>query len=353
MRDDCPVNVSGSRANGARDAAISVAAGNVAGPAGCDVPATTLVLPPEASAPRDARSWVVGVLAGWPGDSVDRARLLVSELVTNAVLHARTELTVKVRPDGNGVRFEVRDGDRGGPMPKRYVTDSPTGRGMRLVAGLARAWGVDRGAQGKAIWFTLTPDMGAPPSGGLPMDLVDLTELDASPGEPAADPGSFASGSGRSHACGGLPTLRVQILQLPLGIYLEAEQHNDAVLRELDLIERSPERGPQVPPRLLELAAGVRALFASATTSSRTQVEEAIRTHKEVVDLQFDVPVTGWEALVELADQLDELDRYCEEGALLTLAATPDQRRFRRWYARQLADQAQGRPPTPWPGKGG
>ena len=142
---------------------------------------------------------------------------------------------------------------------------------------------------------------------------------------------------------------RVRILQLPLEIYLEAEQHNDAVIRELDLIERSPRRGPQVPPRLLELATSLRLLFSAATTSTRAQVDEALRAGRACVDLDVDVPAEGWEVLMEMARHLDEVDRYCREGVLLTLAASPRQRRFRHWYATQVAQQMQGHLPTPWP----
>ena len=52
--------------------------------------------------------------------------------------------------------------------------------------------------------------------------------------------------------------------------------------------------------------------------------------------------------LLRMADQLDEIDRYCEQGQLLTLAATPAVRQFRRWYVQEVADQLAGHPPRPW-----
>lgn len=355
MRDDCTMNMSGGPPSGPGDARPGAAA-DAASAAGADAAATSMTsmtLSPDPSVAREARAWVTQVLEGWPEDSVDRARLLVSELVTNAVLHARTEITLRVRRDDGRARFEVGDSHRGGPMPKRYVADSPTGRGMRLVASLAEAWGVERRSGGKVVWFSLTRDLPpASPGGTLSLDVVDLGALAAALGEPAVQPRSLGRGGPRGEAggTGDHPSMvRVRIVRLPLEIYLEAEQHNDAVLRELDLIERSPRRGPQVPPRLLELASELRAFFAAATTSTRAQVEEALRGNLELVDLEMDVPADGWHVLTEMAEQLDEVDQFCREGVLLTLAATPRQRRFRHWYAQQVASQAQGQPPTPWP----
>lgn len=340
------MNISGGPGNGAGDAATVGAAeadGDEEGEPGVE-----LTLAPDPSAARVARAWVAEMLADWPEGAVDRARLLVSELVTNAVLHARTEISLGCRLEEASARFEVGDRRRGGPTPKRYVADSPTGRGMRLVATLAEAWGVERTPSSKVVWFSVARDVPAPvaPGGGGPaagfdpLGAVDPELLAAALGEPALPPDAQA---------GGTPAMvRVRILGLPLDIYLEAEQHNDAVLRELDLIERSPRRGPQVPPRLLELATLLRALFTAATASTRAQVDEALRMGRARVDLDVDVPAEGWQALMDMAQQLEEVDRYCQEGALLTLASSPQQRRFRRWYANQVARQMQGGRPTPW-----
>jgi anti-sigma regulatory factor (Ser/Thr protein kinase) len=90
----------------------------------------------------------LGLTTAW-----DAAELLVSEVVTNAVLHARTDFSVDVLRDGDLVRVSVHDRSPVVPKPRTYGTDSTTGRGMRLVATLAVAWGVDRDAGGKSVWF--------------------------------------------------------------------------------------------------------------------------------------------------------------------------------------------------------
>ena len=116
--------------------------------------ASSRSFPAEATSVPTARRFVratlvdLGLSTAW-----DAAELLVSELVTNAVLHARTEFSVEVLRDGDLVRVSVHDRSPVVPRPRSYGTDSTTGRGMRLVATLAVAWGVDRHDGGKAVWF--------------------------------------------------------------------------------------------------------------------------------------------------------------------------------------------------------
>ena len=110
--------------------------------------------PAEAASVPTARRFVRGTLAelgltaAW-----DAAELLVSEVVTNAVLHARTEFSVEVERDGDLVRISVHDRSPAVPRPRSYGPESTTGRGMRLVATFAGAWGVDRRDGGKVVWF--------------------------------------------------------------------------------------------------------------------------------------------------------------------------------------------------------
>lgn len=85
----------------------------------------------------------------------DVAELLVSELVTNAILHARTDVTVRVDVDTARLRVEVRDETLVEPQLRRYREDATTGRGMFLVETLASRWGSQAHQGGKAVWFEL------------------------------------------------------------------------------------------------------------------------------------------------------------------------------------------------------
>jgi anti-anti-sigma regulatory factor/anti-sigma regulatory factor (Ser/Thr protein kinase) len=121
-----------------------------------------LVLAPIRTSPAVARAFVREVLGYWqlalPDNTlVDRAVLVASELVTNAVIHARTELRLRLELRGDLLHLAVRDGN---PWMLRLVAipdpEAEGGRGLWLVDQLARAWGVNRHPDGgKVIWCTL------------------------------------------------------------------------------------------------------------------------------------------------------------------------------------------------------
>ncbi|MEZ5183328.1 MAG: ATP-binding protein [Acidimicrobiales bacterium] len=117
----------------------------------------SIELPAEVGSVAVARRWARELLeADDLGPAVDTAVLLVSELVTNVVLHARTTCTLRIEL-GTTVRVEVVDGSE--ELPEVVVaTDplAPSGRGMRLVEGLSTAFGADALAGGgKRVWFEL------------------------------------------------------------------------------------------------------------------------------------------------------------------------------------------------------
>ena len=120
-----------------------------------------LSLAPTATAPAAARLYVRDVLQYWrlalpDGEMIDRAELLADELVTNAVLHARTPLRLRLKLTGNFLHIGVHDKS---PRLLRLVSRDPegeNGRGLRLVEQLATAWGVQhRPDDSKVVWCTL------------------------------------------------------------------------------------------------------------------------------------------------------------------------------------------------------
>lgn len=119
-----------------------------------------MALPSAAEAVPRARHGVIAALHGWGCEAlVDATALVVSELVTNAVLHARTPLEVTLRQDGDGVRVAVRDLADGQPARRESASLASTGRGLMLLEALARSWGVDRHpGGGKTVWALLTEE---------------------------------------------------------------------------------------------------------------------------------------------------------------------------------------------------
>ena len=111
-----------------------------------------LRLPPEPSSAGAARRFVAAVVGA--GDEVaELAVLLVSELASNAVMHAKTSFEVVVHVDDECLRVEVTDADPKMPLIQPYARESITGRGLHIVAASADHWGFDATPHGKAVWF--------------------------------------------------------------------------------------------------------------------------------------------------------------------------------------------------------
>jgi hypothetical protein len=109
-------------------------------------------------APLAARRFVAGLLGRRPyGDRIDPhdAQLVVSELATNAVIHAGTPFSVAVRSDGSSVRIAVQDWSSMQPVMRDMNPVALSGRGLRLIAMVSRAWGVEYGPNGKTVWAEL------------------------------------------------------------------------------------------------------------------------------------------------------------------------------------------------------
>jgi anti-sigma regulatory factor (Ser/Thr protein kinase) len=122
-----------------------------------------LTLPAELVSVRQGRYFARDVLVEWGYERLaDDVQLCVSELITNAVRHAGTELVLRLLLDAQ-LTVEVRDAapELGAPAPK--PADDPlatSGRGLHIVAAVSSDWGVTRVAGGKAVWFTLPlPDV--------------------------------------------------------------------------------------------------------------------------------------------------------------------------------------------------
>jgi anti-sigma regulatory factor (Ser/Thr protein kinase) len=92
-----------------------------------------------------------------PEDTSEVAELLVSELVTNAVVHAQSRLVLQVEVADPRVEVSVEDLGGGLPLPTPDAPedDSVGGRGLLLVDALADSWGCEQTPSGKRVWFEL------------------------------------------------------------------------------------------------------------------------------------------------------------------------------------------------------
>jgi anti-sigma regulatory factor (Ser/Thr protein kinase) len=106
----------------------------------------------SAAAPRLARAAVAEWLATVPcSDSVARdVEIVISELISNTVVHTGSEPTIVASFDDGRLRIEVHDQD---PEPPRLREPGDGGGwGLRLVAAIADGWGWKPTPSGKKVW---------------------------------------------------------------------------------------------------------------------------------------------------------------------------------------------------------
>jgi anti-sigma regulatory factor (Ser/Thr protein kinase) len=128
----------------------------------------------------ESRTFVSTALRRWGLEElVMDAELLTSELVTNALVHARTEVQVAVAVADGVAEIGVTDGAPGVPEQRISSYPSEGGRGLRLVDAVAQEWGVANVGSGKQVWFRLDvsdewPYRNSCPCGGEDLDRVRL-----------------------------------------------------------------------------------------------------------------------------------------------------------------------------------
>jgi serine/threonine-protein kinase RsbW len=105
-----------------------------------------------------ARRFTRSTLESWSLEAfVDDAVLVASELIANAVLHARTTIVLTiVARDRSSVRVEVYDENTRMPIAGACPRDATSGRGLSIVAGVAAAWGAEQRGDGKVVWADVT-----------------------------------------------------------------------------------------------------------------------------------------------------------------------------------------------------
>jgi anti-sigma regulatory factor (Ser/Thr protein kinase) len=147
--------------------------------------------PPKLSSVAAARRFVreqLGDDAAAPAR--DAVELMVSELATNSVKHARAAFTVTIERDGEEIRVQVHDAGIGRPVAASPGLLYTTGRGLQIVELLSSRWGVIEESGGKTVWFTLRTSAAAPALGER-----EHAEPEARRATPAAGAGA---GGGRA-----------------------------------------------------------------------------------------------------------------------------------------------------------
>ena len=117
---------------------------------------TARTFPAHINSPSAARHFVLENLQGWADDELlADAAVVVTELATNAVVHARTEFTVEIAPVDGGIRISVLDSGPDQWVGKAAPFMASHGRGLGLVAALSRSWGKSNRDGGNVVWAEL------------------------------------------------------------------------------------------------------------------------------------------------------------------------------------------------------
>jgi len=115
------------------------------------------VLPRSTTAPALARGFVSSTLNSWAvRDSFGDVPLLASELVSNAVRHARGEVALSICLEEDHVRLAVSDGSAALPVLLDLETARNGGWGLHIVERLASSWGLESDDDGKTVWCEVT-----------------------------------------------------------------------------------------------------------------------------------------------------------------------------------------------------
>ena len=293
-----------------------------------DVAAAMAAFDSSAESVAQARRLVERQLDDWgQSDLSDDARLVVSELLTNAALHAKPPIKLRMARLPAGVRLEVSDGSPELPLKVRAGTDVMTGRGWSLVEALCDSWGVQPAGKGKVVWATL-----------LPPD-VDPTEVPAAFDSHTVD-AELVNLSAEDGPDEQAQRYEVTLGDVPTDLLLAAKAHIDALIREFALLASGAAGGATspVPRELSALIQRVVGNFSEARQSIKKQALHAAERGEPRTELILNLPLSAAAAGQEYLDALDEVDAYCRAEQMLTLETPAAHKLFRSWYVEALVN---------------
>ena len=299
-----------------------------------------LELPPEPISAVKARQLIRELVRECGREEwLEAAELAVTELVTNGILHAHTQLRVSATCDDE-LRVEIADDSPVMPTQRERGVEATTGRGMGLVAALTQEHGSTATPNGgKVVWFVIR---GTAEDRELSLGEWDQVIADLAAPDPE-----------ESRTC-------VQLLNLPSTLWIAASQRHDALLRELALLPAAQGRSNA------DVAAAERArvAFQRAVDAALQEARAAGRARNPLsdnhparlaevpisvdVDLWVDADDAG--AFAALQDVLDEAERLATAGATLARPGLPEIVAVRDWACEQAIAQLSGLAAAPWQG---
>jgi len=267
-------------------------------------------------------------------DLVETAELLVSEVVTNAILHAGTPIDLAVFVADGGLRVEIGDGSPHFPSRHGYAPTAGTGRGLMLLQQMVDNWGVVPNALGKTVWFQL--DSGNRMANHLAM--MDESETAAS--KPQEE------------------TVVVQLLNVPLLLHAAWQEHAQDLLRDRLLANIDLETGNDTI-RLHAEASDAIALLASVIPqlevglNSNHVMGDASELRVSCPRVAVHVPIRSLQNFRTLNQTLEKVAGPGHDEVFLTSPTQPNVTSYQKWLYEQVEVQSNGAAPSPWSDHGG
>jgi len=265
-----------------------------------------------------ARDFVAGSLQRWGLHRLaPDASLLTSELVSNAVIHARTPIELRVRLLDEGLRIEVRDNVCYGLEPPHQGAGlHGRGLGLRVVAQLSSRWGADPMPDGKTVWA----ELGSPPGWSQPL----APERGVGPA-PIPVPDDWPE---------------VFLLGVPTQLLLAWEEHVRDLMREFALISGWRRELDQVPSDdPVELVVATLDRYWDLLHPIWSQARSVGGDVPGRIDILLRLPERVVSDAPRFLQALEDADDLARQGRLLTDPAPTVVVDFGRWFLHAVVRQ--------------
>lgn len=247
----------------------------------------------------------------------------MSEIVTNALVHAGTPMRLRVLL-GGGVRVELSDGSPHLPHRRDYSAVAATGRGLHMVSQMVHKWGAYPHGEGKIVWFEIGKE-----SAGA-----------------AAEPADEAEGR-----AAGADSVAVELRNMPLLMHAAWQEHAAALLRELMLIRLEDDL--EAIEHHASASDALSILFEQVPSPDPGEDPEAIMAGAtepgvSAPSLHLLIPPASLPHFDQLDQALEDAVRLAELGELLAPPTQPEVRIMRKWLCQEIRSQASGGDASAW-----
>lgn len=259
-------------------------------------------------------------------DQSDAALVALSEIVTNALVHAGTEVVLRIRSTSEGTRVEIEDGGGYLPVRQHLPGTAVTGRGLQLVEALTDRWGSRRRGSGKVVWFEI----------GTVADRADDRDAEQPEG----------------NAGGPDVVYPVSLRQAPLLMHWAWQEHAAALLREylLHVVEEDPtilDRHAEASQALSLLAEQMP--MPDLSDRGDALMTDALEPAVTAEETLLYVPSESVANFSTLDDLLRRAVREARAGRFLGPPTQPEIDEMRTWICAEVARQTGGDAPAiPW-----